>query len=249
MRAMKKTAILACLPLVLFLGVCKKQEPAKPKSGSPALALPPVPPPPAPPPGPGSPEVKELLTEDKLKSFLTYQKEAMAATTDATAAGTAALQKSGTEVKPPGDGVAKDERAAKLAAALEKSGLRQDEVAKLGRLLVPYYARIAGMQEMMKRSEAARLRLEEAKRTGQEPNSVDKAMEKALGDQSKRIEAVRAEFASRYGEEGLALLQKHEADFLPIQLKMMSAAMGGMGMRRPPLPAPASGSGASRPND
>ena len=241
MRAMKKTAILACLPVVLFLGVCRKQEPAQTKSGSPAVALPPVPPPPAPPPGLGSPEVTELLTEDKLKRFLTYQKEAVAATLDATAPGTAALQKSGTEPKPPGDGAAKDERAAKLAAVLKTSGLSQDEVAKLSRLLVPYYARIAGIQETMKRSEAARLRLEEAKRAGQEPNSVDQAVAKTLGDQSKRIEAVRAEFASRYGEARVALLQKHEADFLPVHLKMMSAAMGGMGMRRPPLPPPGSG--------
>ena len=249
MRAMKKTAILACLPLVLLLGACKKREPARPRSGSPAVALPPVPPPPAPPPGLGSPEVTELLTEDKLKRFLTYQKEAVAATLDATAPGTAALQKSGTEPRPPGDGAARDERAAKLAAALEKSGLRQDEVATLGRLLVPYYARIAGMQETVKRSEAARRRLEEAKRTGQEPNPVDQALEKTLDHQSRRVEAVRAEFASRYGEERVALLRKHEADFLPTHLRMMSAAMGGMDMPRPPLPPSGSGGAASRPND
>jgi hypothetical protein len=239
--------IVVCLPWLLFLGACKKREPASPPvPARPTRSQPPIPPPPPPPPGVDSPEVTELLTEDKLKRFLTYQKELVAPPPAEATPGTAAAQKTGTYSKKPAEAaVPRDDRAARVAAGLKKSGLSQDEAAKLSRLLVPYYARVATMQDAMKRSEAARLRLEEAKKAGKEPNPVDKAMEKALGDQSRRIEAVRTEFASRYGAERFALLQKHEADFLPIQLKMMNAAMGGMRMPGPPpVPPPASpGSG------
>jgi hypothetical protein len=217
MRAMTKTAIVGCLPLVVLLGGCKKREPAPPSTaGRPALSQPPIPPPPPPPPGVGSAEVEELLTEDKLKRFLTYQQAMAAATPEATALGAAAGP-----------------------AALAKSGLTPEEVPKLSRLLMPYYARVAGIQNMMKRSEAARLRVEEAKRAGQEPSPVDLAIEKTLDEQGKRLDTLRKEFGTRYGEGRLALLAKHEADFLPIHLRMMSAALGGRGMHRPPTPPPA----------
>ncbi len=222
MPAMRQTALLGCLFLLFSVGACRKREAAQPPTPPSALARAPIPPPPPPSPGLSSDEVKQLLTEDKLGRLLTYEKEMAAATAAAS----------------------RDEPAAKVEAtsqaALAKSGLTQVEVTKLGRLVTPYYARIAGLQEAMRRLEAARLRVEEAKSAGREPSLADLAMEKALGDQSKRLETVRREFGTRYGEDRLALLEKHEADLLPVHLQVMSATQGGMAMHRPPLPLPPS---------
>jgi hypothetical protein len=80
-------------------------------------------------------EAKALLTADKLARFATYQKTVSSPASDATGTGKGA--KTGMGAAPAGD-----DHAARFAAArktaLDKSGLTQDEAAKLTQLLTPY---------------------------------------------------------------------------------------------------------------
>jgi hypothetical protein len=241
MRAMVKTSFVACLSLFVLLGACKKDAPASPTAPvSPTAArrapIPPLPAPPARVVGPAPAELTALLTEDKLAHFAAYQKEMLAATADATGLGLAAYQKSGTDSKKFQNAVAADDRAAKVAAvsqaALEKCGLTQDEVSKLNHAVTPYYARLYAMQDALKKAGEVHARIEEAKAKGKEPSPVDTAMDKVYGEQSNRIETMRKDFAAKYGEDGLAVVKKHEPEFMVINEKMMAAAMGGM-MRKP----------------
>jgi hypothetical protein len=242
MPAMAKNLIVACCSLLVLLGACKKSEPVKATSpgGTPMdrRPTPPIPPPPSSL-APSAAEAKLLLTEDKVSRFITYQKEMVAATADATGLGLAAYQKGGADQKKFENAMAHDDRATKVAAAgkaaLEKSGLAQDEMTRLSRVLMPYYARIAALQDSGKKSEEVQAKIDEAKRQGKEPSPVDTAMAKVFSDQKARVDSIRKEFSTKYGEDGLALVQKHEADYLPIHAKMMSAAMGAM-MHKPPLP-------------
>jgi len=238
---MVKTSFVACMSLFVFLGACKQDAPASPTAPvSPTAARrAPIPPPPMLPAravGPAPAELTALLTEDKVAHFATYQKEMLAATADATGLGLAAYQKGGTDSKKFQNAVAADDRAAKVAAvskaALEKSGLTQDEVSKLSRAATPYYARLYDMQDALKKAGEVHARIEVAKAKGKEPSPVDTAMDKVYGEQSNRIETMRKDFAAKYGENALAVMKKHEPEFMAINEKMMANAMGAM-MRKP----------------
>jgi hypothetical protein len=176
--------------------------------------------------------MKNLLTEDKLSRFATYQKEMLPATGDAVGAGVAAYQKGGTDQKKFQGAMANDDRTARVAAtaeaALKKSGLTQDEVSKLSRVVSAYYARTYALQDAVKKGGEVRAKIEAAKAKGKEPGPVDVAMDKAYGEQLTRIESVRNNFAARYGQDALALVKKHEPEFFTINEKMVGAAMGGM---------------------
>ena len=180
--------------------------------------------------------MKGLLTEDKLTRFATYQTAMLSATSDATRLGLAAYQKGGTDPKKFQNAMAGDDRAAKVAAAaqaaLAKSGLTQDEVGKLSRVASAYYARGYVLLDAGKRAEEVNARIETAKAKGKEPSPVDVAMAKAHADQASRFETVRKEFAARYGQDALTLMQKHEPEFFEINKQMMGAAMSGMVQQR-----------------
>jgi hypothetical protein len=180
--------------------------------------------------------VKPLLTDDKLSRFAVYQREMLAVTSETMGVGMQAFAKGGTDQKKFQGAMAADNRTTKIAdaskAALEKSGLTQDEMAKLMRVATRYYAHVYALQQAAGRVEGFRKKIDEAKTSGKQPSVVDVAMEKAYSGQAAQLEMVRKEFATQYGPEALALMQKHEPEFFAINEKMMGAAMGAM-MKKP----------------
>jgi hypothetical protein len=225
--------------LLCFVG-CKKGEGSKPAG---------VPPSPASSAGHAPPFVakltaavaevdaeKALLTEDKLSRFATYQKEMLSVTGDAVGIGMQAYAKAGTDQKKFQGAMAADDRGAKIEsatkAALAKSGLTQDEMLKLSRVASRYYAHTYALQDAADKVGELRKKIAEAKSKGKEPSPVDTAMEKAYSGQADRLEAVRKDFAARYGAQALAVLQKHEPEFFAMNKKMMDSALGAM--RRKP---------------
>ena len=237
---MKSQSKIACVFVLLCLAGCKKGEVAKPA----ALPAPPVlgaakPAAPLSPPA-ASPvdvaAVKPLLTDDKLSRFAVYQREMLAVTSETMGVGMQAFAKGGTDQKKFQGAMAADNRTTKIAdaskAALEKSGLTQDEMAKLMRVATRYYAHVYALQQAAGKVEGLRKKIDEAKTSGKQPSVVDVAMEKAYSGQAAQLEVVRKEFATQYGPEALAVMQKHEPEFLVINEKMMGAAMGAM-MKKP----------------
>ncbi len=213
-----------------FLGLfaCKQQ----PKPAAPPVApvLPPALASSVPPAAPGAPAKVEgaeaVLTEDKVTRFLTYQKEMMAVTSDAVAAGANAYQKGGADQKKFEKAMSADERTAKIAAAsksaLEKSGLAQEDVGKLSRVLTPYYARVYASQMVIGKAG------DKKPAAGKPLDAIAAAMEKAREGQSARLAMERKTFADEYGQAALDLVEKHEPEFLPINEQMMNAAVSGL---------------------
>jgi len=180
-----------------------------------------------------SPEdAKTLLTDDKLSRFATYQKEMLSVTGDTVGVGMQALEKGGTDQKKFQGAMAADDRSAKIAAtnqaALEKSGLTQEEMAKLAHVASGYYARAYAFREAANKVDDLHKKIEEAKANGKQPSVVDMAMEKAYSGQAAQLERLHQEFAGQYGPQALALMQKHEPEFFAINEKMMGAAIGAM---------------------
>lgn len=226
---MLKTSLAVLLSLCALVGACKKKEAAPPVTG-PSATERPIPPPPAA--GPSLAEAKLLLTEDKLTRFLRFQTELVAANAEATKLALAAQQAAGSAPKKVEQAMTADNRAERLAeankAALAGSGLSQDEANRLSRILTPYYGRLFAMHSGLSRTVEMRARAAEAAARG----ASDKTMEKLQAEQAARMDAIRKDFGERYGTEGLALVQKHEADFFPIHEQMLGPAL--RGMRRPP---------------
>jgi hypothetical protein len=237
---MKHRIATACVFLLLCFAGCKKGEGPKPAA---------VPPSPASSAGRAPAFVakltaaqaeedaaKALLTEDKLSRFATYQREMLSVTSDAMGVGMQAYAKGGTDQKKFEGAVAADDRSSKIEAAtkaaLEKSGLTQDEMMKLSHVATRYYAQAYAMQDAVGKVEELRKKIDEAKAKGKQPSPVDTAMEKAYSAQAARLEKIREDFGARYGKQALALIRKHEPEFFAINKKMMDSAMGAM--RRKP---------------
>ncbi|HJX65681.1 MAG TPA: hypothetical protein VJ860_17210 [Polyangia bacterium] len=240
---MKTQSKIACVFVLLCLAGCKKGEVAKPAAApAPSVlgaARPTMPMsrPAMPAMSPGDvAEAKALLTDDKLSRFAVYQKEMLSVTSDTMGVGMRAFAKGGTDQKKFQGAMAADDRTAKIAdaskSALEKSGLTQDEMAKLMRVAPRYYAHVYALQQAAGKVEGLRKKIDEAKASGKQPSVVDVAMEKAYSGQAAQLELVRKEFAMQYGPEALTLMQKHEPEFFTINEKMMGAAMGAM-MKKP----------------
>jgi hypothetical protein len=236
MPSMKSQSKTAWMFLLLCFAGCKKGEVAKPA----AAPAPPVlgaaqPVAPISPPAVAPVDVaavKALLTDDKLSRFAAYQREMLSVTSDAMGVGMQAFAKGGTDQKKVQGAMAADDRSAKIAgvskAALEKSGLTQDEMAKLSHVVMRYYAHAYALHDAAKQVAELRKKIDEARTSGKQPSAVDVAMEKAYSGQTGQLEKMRAEFAAQYGPEALALMQKHEPEFYAINQKMMGAAMGAM---------------------
>ncbi len=233
---MKNRSRTACLLLLLCFAGCKKGEGPKPAAMPPSPALPAVrAPSPVARPAVVAVDVeaaKALLTEDKLSRFATYQREMLSVTSDAVGVGMQAYAKGGTDQKKFQGAMAADNRSAKIEAAtkaaLEKSGLTQDEMMKLTRVTTRYYASAYAMQDGVRKVGELRKKIEEAKTQGKQPSVVDTAMEKVYSGQADRLEVLRKDFAAQYGPQALALVQKHEPEFFAINQKMMDAALGAM---------------------
>ncbi len=235
MRAMLRTLPVAFLSLLVLLGACKKREPANPPTAA-ADVKPKRPIPPPPPPPLSAEEAKQLLSEENVKRFMTYHREMVA--TRIAAGNPGATEAATTAPAAPPASAGKGETAkpaSRPLAALEKSGLTPAEAAKLGRLLMPYYARIAGMKIMMERSQQARGMSGEGAPRGASGSTDPAPAARPAFDHAARVEAIRKDFADRYGADALLLLQKHEPEFLTIQEQMTSAGMGPGGPRRGPL--------------
>ena len=237
---MKSQSRIACAFVLLCLAGCKKGEVAKPAvlPASPVLgAAKPAAPLSMPAAAPADvAAVKPLLTEDKLSRFAVYQREMLGVTGETMGVGMQAFAKGGTDQQKFQGAMEADSRTAKIAdaskAALEKSGLTPDEMAKLSRVAMRYFAHAYALSEAAKKLDGYRKKIDEAKNNGKQPGVVDVAMEKAYSGQAAQLEVLRKEFATQYGPEALALMQKHEPEFFAINQKMMSAAMGAM-MKKP----------------
>ena len=233
---MKNRSTTAWVFLLLCFAGCKKGEGPKPAA---------MPPSPASSAGRGPAFVaklaaaqadadaaKALLTEDKLSRFVTYQKEMLSVTGDAVGVGMQAYAKGGTDQKKFQGAMAADDRSGKIVsatkAALEKSGLSQDEMMKLSHVATRYYAQAYAMQDAASKVDELRKKIDEAKAKGKQPSVVDTAMEKAYSAQADRLETLRNEFATQYGPQALALIRKHEPEFFAINKKMMDSAIGAM---------------------
>lgn len=146
--------------------------------------------------------MKDLLSEDKLARFATYRKEMLPVAGGAVGAGS-------------------------RQAALEKSGLSQDEVYKLNRVVTPYYARTYAVRDAVQRAAEVRAKIERAKAEGDTPSPIDIAMDRLYGGQLARLEVLRKDFATDYGEDALTVVQKHESDFHAIHERILGAATAG----------------------
>jgi hypothetical protein len=234
---MHNRSMLVCLFLVASFA-CKKNEPSK--TAVEAMTRKPAAPPPERmtmrPPQPKPEEVKDLLTDDKLKSFLSYQKEIAAATSEAMGMGMSAVAKVGTDPKKLEKEVTKDDRYAKIAAAskaaLAKSGLTQDEMVKLTQVLSPYYARVYAAAHFLGSNPPT------AGGEPPKPGSMEAARLKSQEQRLASLETSRKEFGDRYGAAALELVKKYEPEFVEINKKMMAAAFGAMADKNK-LPAPA----------
>jgi hypothetical protein len=235
---MKSRSKTACFFVLFCFAGCKKGDEPKPAAvpSPPAapVARPPNPEPHRRPPVAAlSPEdAKTLLTDDKLSRFATYQKEMLSVTGDTVGVGLQAYAKGGTDQKKFQGAMAADDRSAKIAAAnqaaLEKSGLTQEEMTKLTHVATRYYAHAYAFREAANKVDELHKKIEDAKASGKQPSVVDVAMEKAYTAQAAQLETVHKEFAAQYGAQTLALMQKHEPEFFAINEKMMGAAIGAM---------------------
>jgi hypothetical protein len=236
--AMCKRSLLVCLFLVVATFACKKNEPGK--TAAEAMTRKPAAPSPGAmamrPPQPKPEEVKGLLTEEKITSFLTYQKEIAAVTSEAMGMGMSAVAKVGTDQKKLEKEVTKDDRYAKIAAAsktaLAKSGLTQDEMVKLTQVLSPYYARVYATAHFLRNNPPT------AGAEPPKPGSMEAARLKSQEQRMAGLETSRKEFGERYGAAALELVKKHEPEFVEINKKMMAAAFGAMADKNK-MPTPA----------
>lgn len=150
-----------------------------------------------------------LLTDAKLRAFLTYKRET------AGSAGDAMKLFLGAAGKAP-RGKAPDAASfnARNEAALKKSGLTQDEVAAFTALLAEYYGKrslLAGAQTALAKSKASG-----------RPGFADAVHR----DTVKKAEQARAEFGARYGAAALAAVDKHEAEYHALTDLMMKSVLG-----------------------
>jgi hypothetical protein len=237
MPAMRNLLTTACLVLATLSAACKNEaaKPAAPTAPPAAPAVKPAAPAPSAAPtaaavpgaaaAPVAADVKALLTEDKVARFATYQKEISAVTAEAVGMGMKAYQKAGADQKKMEKAIAADDRTAKIAAAskaaLDKSGLTQDEVTRLSQVLTPYYARAYAMEQMFK-----------PKGTAKKPAGANDIMAKIHEGQMAQLETARKEFSDKYGADALAVVRKHEEEFMAINEKIMGAAMGALGGKK-----------------
>jgi hypothetical protein len=220
MPGMLKTCVALCWFLCVGVGACKKHPPAKPaapaispmtqRSNPSSARLPPLTP----------AEVRALLTEDKISRFAIYQMERMRTIDDVAPPTPATAPKGQTAAPKPQDPTAAGERRANPAAArqaaLAKSGLSEEEAAKLNQLLRAYYTSLFHMQLAIKRDEESRTAREAANAKSRKPGADDHGLSNLRRDQEKLIAAMRREFAARYGDDALKLVQKHEPEFATI---------------------------------
>jgi hypothetical protein len=210
-------------------GACKKHPPVKPAAPAISPRAQQPNPPTAQLPRLTPEEAKALLTEDKISRFATYQKERMRATLDVVRPAPAAPRKGQTAAPQPQGPLSADERRAKLAAArqaaLTKSGLSEEELGKLNQLLRPYYARLFHMQLAIKRAEKTLAELEAAKAKGKGQSDHDHGLPNVKRAQANQVTAARKDFAARYGDEALKLVQKHESEFFTINERVFDSGI------------------------
>ena len=83
-------------------------------------------------------------------------------------------------------------------------------------MLTPYYAKAYAMTEMFKKDDSK----------GAKPGPIEEAMAKVREEQKGKVEAMRKEFAEKYGADALTIVRKHEPEFFVLNEKIMGAAMG-----------------------
>ena len=160
-------------------------------------------------------DVTALLTEEKIKGYVTYQREIAGMAGDAFSVGMNAYAKGKGDQKKFEKEMAKDERTKKLAEvgenALKKSGLTQAEISAL----TPVLSKDDVTRMMAADSAKA---LEQAKQKGK-PG--------ILGDMHKKQveegEQARTAFGAKYGKAALAAADKYEKDYIETTSAMMKA--------------------------
>lgn len=205
--------LVAVTAAAFLLTACTKEE-TKPAEAAKkentvkvAEAVPPPPPPAA------AADPKALMTEEKLRGYVEYQK----AITGVAGEMMGAL--AGAAAKAPGDEKAVEKAMdrkdfAKAAEdALKKGGLSQQDVGVLGSILSEYYTtRMFALD--------AQKSLDEAKAKGKKPLAAG-----VLQGQVDQGEAARKAFGEKYGADALAAADKVEPDFIASQKALLDAAL------------------------
>jgi hypothetical protein len=221
---MRRMGLLALV--VIVAGACGKGSTADTPSAAPSKsdvtrepsAAAPAPAAPAAPaaspaePAAGAPNVAALLTDDKVRRYLVYQREIAGGAKGIGAMIGAAAPKVQKGEKP--DVRLDDRNAGGLANAgqrgLAQSGLPLEEITQLTTVLTPYYT-----QRMMAVDAAKSLAKAKGPiMTGIFQKQVDKGSQ------------LRADFEKQHGKAALATVDKHEKEAIQIQELLLKNALG-----------------------
>jgi hypothetical protein len=204
--------------LTLSLSACKKSSEQPPQPASATSAAPaPVSPPAHPQTSvPATVNEAALLTDEKVKGMVTYTKILSGGADGLMHAAVGAHARAGGDPRKAAGEMLKSEGMNKLAdvgsRALAQSGLTQQELSMLMKVLAPYFTR-------RKMAADASKALAEIKAKGK-----PSVMENFYKQQVEKGEKVRQEFAGTYGKDALAIVDRHEQDYFAAQAAMLKAA-------------------------
>lgn len=178
------------------------------------------------------------LNDELLDKFAIYRQEMLSSTKLAMDIATRGFQAGGGDSKKMEQAVARDERLKAMNEAndkaLKKSGLTMVQVAELTGITTEYYARKGAISKAGEQRDKYQKNIEKAKAAGKQPSPVDVSMAEVFAKQVNEFDAYKKEFASKYGENVVTLLEKHAPAYLELQQKQMEAVMGSFKKPQPP---------------
>jgi hypothetical protein len=159
------------------------------------------------------PDPAALLTDAKVKAFIVYLRAASSGVGGVGAgmisdAAPQAAQGERPTVDVSGAGM--QDLGAAARKGQQQSGLSQAEIKKLTEILAPYYGERVGPADAAQALKAG---------TG------SAALAAFYRETVEKGEKVRAEFARKYGEAALRVVDAHEAEYLAVQQEMVERAM------------------------
>jgi hypothetical protein len=201
----RRGRLLSHSPMSTFAGTGKAKPAVAAAQRKARTKAPPTGAPPAPGAAPAPPAAKTLVTAEKIKAFIIYQREISQA--GGLVAGT--FGRAATGGRPGGGDPGVRALAARGQAALAKSGLTQQEATALSGILTPYFSKRV-------RARAARAAL-----AGSKPGAGHTLYQQRLaeGDQA------RAAFAAAHGRAALAAADSHEQEYAAIMEAAVDALL------------------------
>jgi hypothetical protein len=238
---------------LLSFAACQKSAPQRPSGPLPQVpasartpfkGLPPgASPVPGMPGGPGAPDpidplasaAAKGLSDQKVAAYIGYLKDLSGKDGPAVGAAANALMKTGGDKQQLAK-ISQDDPAMKALkaaneAALAKSGLTQDDVTGLNRLMRAYNrGGDLGAKMLQGRLDELRKRLADQAAQGQQPNPTDLSMEKSLLDNLGKIQArgveARKTFIANYGQPAADVLDRHSGEYQAAALASAQRMLG-----------------------